>query len=228
MIYIGLDDTDTLESRGTGRLARQIAAHLSEKYPVLGVTRHQLLVDPRVPYTKNNSSAAIHLDGSAEIDLTDLFEQVRLLMLSDFQEGSDPGLCIVAAVPMALKEFGQRAKREVLTQAEAQRLAQEHQVFLSGLGGTNAGMIGALAALGLASSGEDGRFIQIGHIRELSGLVNVQTALAAGIASVKTMENVPVSSGLMQVEKLRPALRGGQAIQYVDQPGEYWLPVKLD
>jgi tRNA(Ile2) C34 agmatinyltransferase TiaS len=228
MIYIGLDDTDTLESRGTGRLARQIAAHLSEKYPVLGVTRHQLLVDPRVPYTKNNSSAAIHLDGSAEIDLTDLFEQVRLLMLSDFQEGSDPGLCIAAAVPMALKEFGQRAKREVLTQAEAQRLAQEHQVFLSGLGGTNAGMIGALAALGLASSGEDGRFIQIGHIRELSGLVNVQTALAAGIASVKTMENVPVSSGLMQVEKLRPALRGGQAIQYVDQLGEYWLPVKLD
>jgi hypothetical protein len=137
-------------------------------------------------------------------------------------------LCIAASVPMALKEFGQRAKREVLTQAEAQRLAQEHQVFLSGLGGTNAGMIGALAALGLASSGEDGRFIQIGHIRELSGLVNVQTALAAGIASVKTMENVPVSSGLMQVEKLRPALRGGQAIQYVDQLGEYWLPVKLD
>ena len=228
MIYIGLDDTDTLESRGTGRLARQIAGHLSEKYTLLGVTRHQLLVDPRVPYTKNNSSAAIHLDGSAEIDLTDLFEQVRLLMLSDFQEGSDPGLCIAASVSIAIKEFGQRAKREVLTKAEAQRLAHEHQVFLSGLGGTNAGMIGALAAIGLAGSGEDGRFIQIGHIRELSGLVNVQTALAAGIASVKTMEDVPVSSGLMQVEKLRPALRGGQAIQYVDPHGEYWLPVKLD
>jgi tRNA(Ile2) C34 agmatinyltransferase TiaS len=228
MIYIGLDDTDTLQSRGTGRLARQIAGHLGEKYTVLGVTRHQLLVDPRVPYTKNNSSAAIHLDGGAEIDLPALFEQVRLLMLADFQDGSDPGLCIAASVPIAIKEFGQRTKREVLTQAEAQLLAQEHQVFLSGLGGTNAGMIGALAAVGLASSGEDGRFIQIGHIRELSGLVNVQTALAAGIASVETLEGAQVSTGFLQVEKLRPALRGGQAIQYVNQHGEHWLPVKLD
>jgi tRNA(Ile2) C34 agmatinyltransferase TiaS len=228
MIFIGIDDTDTLQSRGTGRLARQIAGHLSEKYTVLGVTRHQLLVDPRVPYTKNNSSAAIHLDGSTQIDVADLFEQVRLLMLADFQEGSDPGLCIAASVPIALKEFGQRAKREVLTQAEAQRLAQKHQVFLSGLGGTNAGIIGALAAVGLASSGEDGRFIQIGHIRDLSGLVNIEAALAAGIASVETLAGAQVSSGLIQVEKLRPALRGGQAIQYVNQHGEHWLPVKLD
>ena len=61
-----------------------------------------------------------------------------------------------------------------------------------------------------------------------SRLVTIQTALAAGIASVKTLAGIPVSSGLMQVEKLRPALRGGQAVQYVDQLGEHWLPVKLD
>lgn len=66
---------------------------------MLGVTRYQVLFDPRVPYTKNDSSAAIHLDSSFEIDLADLFEQVRLLMLDDFQEGSDPGLCIASAVP---------------------------------------------------------------------------------------------------------------------------------
>mgnify|MGYP000273024857 CR=1 FL=1 len=58
MLFIGLDDTDNLESRGTGHLARQIAATLSADYSVLGVTRHQLLLDPRVPCTKNNSSAA--------------------------------------------------------------------------------------------------------------------------------------------------------------------------
>ena len=63
MIFIGLDDTDTLESRGTGHLARQIAAALAADYAVLGVVRHQLLRDPRVPCTKNNSSAAILLDG---------------------------------------------------------------------------------------------------------------------------------------------------------------------
>ena len=61
MIFIGMDDTDTLESRGTGHLARQIAATLSAEHTILGVTRHQLLVDPRVPCTKNNSSATIVL-----------------------------------------------------------------------------------------------------------------------------------------------------------------------
>ena len=228
MIYIGLDDTDTLQSRGTGRLARQIADHLGGKYTVLGVTRHQLLVDPRVPYTKNNSSAAIHLAGGPQVDLDGIFEQVRLLMLADFQEGSDPGLCVAADVPAPVKDFGLRAKREVLAQEKALRLAKEYQILLSGLGGTNAGMIGALAAVGLASSGEDGRYIQIGHIRELSGLVPVETALAVGIVSVKTLEGTPVSSGLIQVEKLRPALRGGQPVQFVTRQEENWLPLKLD
>ncbi len=31
MIYVGIDDTDTLESRGTGRLARNIATELALK-----------------------------------------------------------------------------------------------------------------------------------------------------------------------------------------------------
>jgi len=57
MVLIGMDDTDNLESRGTGSLARQVAAALAADYTLLGVTRHQLLKDPRVPCTKNNSSA---------------------------------------------------------------------------------------------------------------------------------------------------------------------------
>jgi tRNA(Ile2) C34 agmatinyltransferase TiaS len=228
MIFIGMDDTDTLQSRGTGRLARQIADHLRGKYAVLSVSRHQLLVDPRIPYTKNNSSAAIHLEGGSQTDLNDLFVQVRRLMLADFQEGSDPGLCVAANVPTPVKVFGQRAKREVLRQEEALRLAKEHQILLTGLGGTQAGLIGALAAVGLASTGEDGRYIQIGRIRELSGLVMVETALAAGIASVETLNGDSVTSGVIQVDKLRPALRRGQPVQFVTRQDDHWLPVKLD
>jgi hypothetical protein len=62
VFFIGLDDTDTLESRGTGQLARQIAAVLAADYPVLGVTRHQLLVDPRCRKPGTTSSAAIALN----------------------------------------------------------------------------------------------------------------------------------------------------------------------
>ena len=75
MYLVGLDDTDVLESRGTGHLARQIAAALATEYQVLGVTRHQLLLDPRVPCTRNNSCAAIVLgenedrDGDGNLDV---------------------------------------------------------------------------------------------------------------------------------------------------------------
>ena len=228
MIFIGIDDTDTLQSRGTGRLARQIAGYLAEQFTVLGVTRHQLLVDPQIPYTKNNSSAAIHLISGAETDLQSIFEQVRQLMLADFQEGSDPGLCVAANVPSRIREFGHRAKLEVLDVDEALQLAEKSNILLAGLGGTQAGRIGALAAVGLASTGEDGRFIQIGRIRELSGLMSVESALAAGIASIQTLEGTQINSGYLQGDKLRPSLRNGSAVLYVSRQEQHWQPLKLD
>ena len=130
MLYIGLDDTDNLASRGTGNLARQIAAALSADYPVLGVTRHQLLIDPRVPCTKKNSSAAIVLGIEGDLDLGALLEQVRTLMLGDFQPGSDPGLCVAPAVPSPVVEFGRRAQRQMVTHAEAWVLAATHGIPL--------------------------------------------------------------------------------------------------
>jgi hypothetical protein len=41
MLIAGLDDTDTIETRGTGHLARQIAAEIAADFSVLGVVRHQ-------------------------------------------------------------------------------------------------------------------------------------------------------------------------------------------
>jgi len=50
-IYLGIDDTDTPESRGTGRLARFIAEKISSEYEILGVTRHQLYVNDAIHIT---------------------------------------------------------------------------------------------------------------------------------------------------------------------------------
>ncbi|MBN1138782.1 MAG: ABC transporter substrate-binding protein [Anaerolineae bacterium] len=229
MILIGLDDTDVLASRGTGHLAREIAAQLSVDYGLLGVTRHQLLLDPRVPCTKNNSCSAILLDGCKEPDLDELFLRVKTLMLADFQDGSDPGLC-VAALPLAapITGFGRRAQREIVAQAEARALAEENRLPLLGLGGDESGVIGALAAVGLAACGEDGRYVLVGRSRELSGLQPVSTLLAAGIAAVRTVDGQPVTEGLVQTNKLRPARRGGQPIAIVEQAADHWQPLKLD
>ena len=229
MILIGLDDTDVLESRGTGHLAREIAAKLSADHELLGVTRHQLLVDPRVPCTKNNSCSAILLDGHKALDLDTLFSQVKALMLADFQEGSDPGLC-VAAVPMAaaITDFGRRAQQELVTQGQARALAAEHNVLLQGLGGDEDGVIGALAAVGLAACGDDGRYVLVGRSRELRGLQPVPALLAAGIAAVRTADGQPVTEGLVQTDRLRPARRGGQPVAVVERVTDHWQPLKLD
>jgi tRNA(Ile2) C34 agmatinyltransferase TiaS len=228
LLFIGLDDTDNLDSRGTGHLARQIAAALSAKYPVLGVTRHQLLVDPRVPCTKNNSCAAIGLEVNGRADPEVLMEQVQALMLADYQPGSDPGLCVTEAVPAAITAFGHRAQRELVTQAEARSLATAYGIPLVGLGGDHGGVIGALAAVGLAASREDGRYVLVGRSRELNGLQPISALLAAGITAVQTPDGQPVTDGLVQTDKLRPARRGGQPVAVVQWMGDYWQPLKLD
>jgi tRNA(Ile2) C34 agmatinyltransferase TiaS len=231
MIFIGIDDTDSLESRGTGHLARQIAAQLVRDFDVLGVTRHQLLVDPRVPCTKNNSCAAITLDTSSDFglqELEDLIERIQALMQMDYVPGSDPGLCIAQTVPPALSEFGRRAQRRLVSQTEARAIAAEHKVYLAGLGGDEDGIIGALAAVGLVATGEDGRYVLVGRSRELSGLQPISALLAAGIAKVQNLEGQTVTDGLVQTDKLRPARRGNQPIAVVQWNGNCWLPLKLD
>jgi hypothetical protein len=149
-------------------------------------------------------------------------------MLADFQPGSDPGLCVAAEVPEAVIQFGQRVKVDLVTQEEARQLAAEHGMLLEGLGGTEGGVIGALAAVGLAASGEDGRYVQVGNLRGLSGLQPVEALLTAGIHHVQTLEGQPVTQGMVWTDKLRPARRGGVPVAVVQWENDAWQPLKLD
>ncbi len=226
MIFIGMDDTDNLESRGTGRLSRAVADALACDFNVLGVVRHQLLVDPRVPYTSHNSSAVIVLEGPADTDLKALFERVKALMLADFVPGSDPGLCVTAQVPPEVSAFGHKAQTAFITQQEARDLAAAHGILLEGLGGTQDGVIGSLAGVGLSAEGNDGRYLQVGTLRSLTGLQTVEAVLQAGVAAIQTVEGQPVSDGLILADKLRPARRNGQPVAVVNWAEDHWLPIK--
>lgn len=227
--YIGIDDTDNHESRGTGQLARAVANRVEEKHPVFGIVRHQLLFDPRVPYTSHNSSASIIFEPSSDLDLRSLFDDVRRWMLEDFQPGSDPGLCICIDPNENLTRFGMKAKQELVTQDEARSIALQHGVLLEGLGGTQDGVIGALAAVGLSAGGNDGRYIQYRTIRDLTGILSINDLLAAGLYEVRTMDGQRVTQGSVLAEKLRPARRERQAILFVEKREDAWYhPLKLD
>ena len=65
---IGIDDTDNLESRGTGHRVRWLGDLLAREdlADIKGITRHQLLVDPRIPYTSHNSSTCMQISADDE------------------------------------------------------------------------------------------------------------------------------------------------------------------
>ena len=212
---IGIDDTDIPHTRGTGRLARMLAEELLESgMRCVGVTRHQLLVHPDVPYTSHNSSACIGVENGPG-DLKDIFSSICDYVARNSPEGSDPGVCAVRAdaVGACAREFGRRAQVEVVRLAEAESIGSGDGCLHAGLGGTRDGMIGSLAAVGLRSSGDDGRFIELGRIREIAGKAQVKELLAAGVNTVEDIdaEQVEPEEWVETLDWVRPRLKGGRA-----------------
>ncbi len=88
--------------------------------------------------------------------------------------GSDPGLCIAWGDNGALgplMEFGRGCTERVVSQSDA--LEASKGFHLSGHGGTNDGIIGAAAAVGLTASGWSGRFIEFAHLRDFPNTLTV-------------------------------------------------------
>ncbi len=221
MIYVCVDDTDNLNSRGTGRLARAIAAELSKKYPVLGVTRHQLFVHPDIPFTSHNSCAVIHLISDDKEGIDDIFEIAKKEIYDDFIEGSDPGLSVAheSQISPSLIAYAKDAKDTVLTQEKARTLAKNLNIRLEGLGGTEDGVIGSMAGLGLAFAGNDGRFLLKGSIRDLLGPQTVEKLMDAGIDAVYTLDGRLVTEGVVlndENKSVKPCPVNGKCILFVD------------
>lgn len=231
-LFISIDDTDTIDSPGTGRLARKIAAALSKDNLVTGVTRHQLFVHPSIPYTSHNSCAVIHVvsDGA---DPDACFNIAREIILTDFIDGSDPGLAVASLtqVSPSLVAFGKDAKTMVLTQERARHLAENSGIRLIGLGGTEDGVIGAMAGLGLASTENDGRFVMKGQVRDLTGPKDIEELLAAGIDEVCTLDGRKVTKGIIITDEgksVKPCPALGKTVLFVEEREGKFYSVKRD
>lgn len=232
MIYVGIDDTDTLDTPGTNQLARALVKHVADQCRCTLIVRHQLLEDPRVPCTSHNGSASILLEPEPKCSLSALIDALRSRMREGFVPGSDPGLCVAEAVPEAVTAFGQHCQRELVDQQEARNLAAEHGIFLEGLGGTQGGVIGALAAVGLAANGDDGRVVHIGYWPDdLTGPQEIAALRARGV-EVRTLDaGRPVTEGPIDVGKhLRPNCRQNRVVLFVEPAGSGatpWRAVRL-
>ncbi len=224
-LFISIDDTDVVGGEGTGRLARRIARTLD--LDVLGITRHQLFIHPSIRYTKRNSCNIIMARSAESLDF-DMFEAVKEIIVDRFQEGSDPGLAMAETVPESIVEFGLKAQREVLTKQDALRTAKEGNVRLQEIGGSGDGIIGALAGIGLCSSGSDGRYVMLKGLRELKGTVSVARLGEMGIDTVLLDEGGKLTEGsVAMADRIRPSRIDGKPVLFVVEKDGAYYPVVL-
>lgn len=225
-IYLGFDDTDDADADfGTGRLVRNFCAGLNHGVDVLGIVRHQLPRLAGIPYTSHNSAACVLAEIPGPDLLPGLVQAAAEHLARCAAPGADPGLCCAAAegVGQDLVDFALICNARRVTQAEALRAAAG--VELHGLGGSNDGIIGAAAAVGLTRYGWCGRFIAWRGLRSLSDPVTVAGLAGEGIRVVSVDRDplVPQPGDPVAGDWLRPSLWAGEPVLQVvaDGPGRW-------
>jgi hypothetical protein len=215
--YIGFDDTDSHDSEfGTGKIARRFENILPEGCRMWGVVRQQLLFDERIPYTSHNSSACVIVDFSDPSVKDELLSMAVGHIEHESAPGSDPGLCFACEGDAALIElitFGHLCATQIVTQKEALQAASG--IHISGHGGSNDGIIGAAAAVGLTASGWSGRFIEFAGLRRFPDMVAVSELEQHGILIVSLDRDamVPHPEDIVYTKGwLRPRLWGKKPI----------------
>jgi hypothetical protein len=227
-ILVCLDDTDNLESRGTGELASLLAAQIDQEG--LGrssfVTRHQLLVHPDIPYTSHNSAmcfAAVLNDGQ----LDRFIDHAGRFLEHESATGSDPGLCVAVPMMLAATEplitFGRSAKQEVLTKAAAYALAKELGIHLSEHGGSGQGVVGALAGTGLRLGGSDGRLkgkLQLGSVGAEIAVAELRAHPL--VEEVRSLTGAsPADADLVRLgDKVKTVLLNGRSVLLLERSGD--------
>lgn len=223
-VLVCVDDTDRIDSDwGTGELVALISETMEERGwgKSYGVTRHQLLIHPDVPYTSHNSSMCFAADLN-EAYLDTLTNYAAEFLFKESATGSDPGLCITVPErlnkPELLIAFGYKAKEIVITKEEAYSLAQQLGVHLSEHGGTGQGVIGALAGVGLRLSGNDGRLRGKLKLKNTNGVASVESIRShANIDLVANLEGALLADDeLVRLgDTVKPILRDGKFVLLV-------------
>lgn len=209
--------------RGTGKFARWFEQKLPEGVRLQGIVRQQLPVLEGIPYTSHNSAACLIVDNVEKSQVQDLIDRGAEHIREHFIEGSDPGLCVVVENGVEadkLLEFGRLASSKIVTQKAAVTAA--NGFHLSGHGGTNDGIIGAAAGVGLTISGWSGRFIECNGLRDFGTMVRVADLEARGIRVLSVDRNA-LATGPDDIvdtrDWLRPRLWAGGAVLPVESCG---------
>ena len=109
---------------------------------------------PKIKYSTYNFGAVIHLDCNDEKFVDDILLTIKRIMENEFNMESNTDLAVAHEnqISSAIINYGQDAKKSILTQKRAEDLAIHSNIKLEGFGKTKNGIIGAIASIGLAAT----------------------------------------------------------------------------
>lgn len=232
-LLIGIDDTDGEGSRGTGALGVSLihALDADRVGAAMGVTRHQLYRGPGLEPTSDNVAVCLALKASHRLEPSAFVDFVSAFLEAERGPGSAPGVAIArepawddAAAAERLTAFGQGAKASVTDVAAAQALAPEVHVHLASFGDSDRGKVGAMAAVALHASGEDGIFLWLPELDDAVGQITYRQLrmLAPAIdIALDPDGREPEPEEFVDVgTRVRPVLLQGLAVLLLDPPIE--------
>ncbi|MDR0309471.1 MAG: DUF1743 domain-containing protein [Candidatus Methanoplasma sp.] len=149
-VIVGIDDTDTKE-RGASWVA---AMKMGSSCPIGSFIDHKIIqLNPKVPHKTTNCCSTAVSFAVKEEDIPALIEYcTEFVRKESFSKDSVMTVFKGLIIPPQLKEYGIRAKTEILDEEDAVKAARENGVQVISITGTR-GVIGAVAAIGCFDMG---------------------------------------------------------------------------
>lgn len=162
-MYFALDDSRRVDGGGAGEtLALLTSAIENQGWGHCSLpSRHRLYPHPESGCKKHNTARSFSADIETQY-LNPFIEYAGRLIQSHGSPDSNTGMAIAVPEQMQdlteLIDYAYRAKEGLVTREEVLMLADRPGLYIQALSGNGNGIIGALAAVGLRMTGNDGQF----------------------------------------------------------------------
>jgi len=149
-VIIGVDDTDTKEKGASWAMALKMGSNC----PIGSFIEHKIIqLNPKVPHKTTNCCSTAVSFAVKEEDIPALIEYCRdFVKRESFSKDSVMTVYKGLSVPEVLREYGVRAKTEILIEDDAFKVAERCGIQIISVTGMG-GVIGAVAAIGCFDMG---------------------------------------------------------------------------
>lgn len=226
-LFIGIDETDNGGKKGTDVFSICLGHQLEKEGlgHIAGISRHQLFTGKALTYSNGNGAACIELITCNET--SEILSSVRQFIKANAHRGSETGFCLSEnqEVPRMVIDWGLKARKKTVDLSEACFVAAECNLHLEGITKNARGMIGALAAVGLRATGDDGSMIWVkGHeINQLKGIFHAgEIYCSTRVDCIQTCDGfrIPVNATIEWQPQSRPVIRENHVTLLVEEHPE--------